>query len=199
MNKIANKLLVSPSILWESTIDEIFKRNSQHFLPGPWQIFLLGDGSPTRHLHLLTGKEVSVQLIAMESELTSCSTAPKEIEKLKKPLLRRQVWLECGSITLAWAESWWNLVQAERHLQDKNQPIWKSLTKDRSELFRQVDGLNLVEANWLNKRFNNEGPYWSRYYRFFRNQQELTVIREVFNPKIEDWLGPTIKKPLVEK
>ena len=157
---------------------------------------LLGDGSPTRHLHLLTGQEVSIELIAMESDPLPNQRAPKEIKELKKPLLRRQVWLKCGKETFAWAESWWNLVQAERHLQNKEQPIWMSLTKDRYELFREIDGLSLVQANWLNTKFNEVGPFWSRHYRFFRDQKELTVIREVFSSKLEKWLGPTTKKAL---
>ena len=155
---------------------------------------LLGDGSPTRHLHLLTGKEVSVELIAMESEPTPNEDAPIEVQELNNPLLRRQVWLKCGNMTMAWAESWWNLEEAKQHLRDKDQPIWRSLTEDRSELFREVDGLALVNAEWLESKFDRQGPFWSRHYRFFRKKQELTVIREVFNPKLEKWLGPTHRK-----
>ena len=33
-------------------------------------------------------------------------------------------------------------------------------------------------------------PYWSRHYRFFRGGRELTVIREVFSPRLQSWLGP---------
>ena len=152
---------------------------------------LLGDGSPTRHLRLLTGHEVEVKLIAMELELKPDKTAPIEIKELKPPLLRRQVWLKCGTQTLAWAESWWNNKEAEQHLKNKDQPIWKSLTQGRSELFREVDGLALVEADWLESGFNREGPFWSRHYRFFRHERELTVIREVFSPELEHWLGAT--------
>ena len=77
---------------------------------------LLGDGSPTRHLRLLTGHPVAVELVAMEPEPeppgTSPSELPREVRELELPLLRRQVWLKCGSQTLAWAESWWNQVEA---------------------------------------------------------------------------------------
>ena len=71
-------------------------------LPGPWQLMLLGDGSPTRHLRLLTGHEVKVKLIAMEYENTVNQEAPVEVKELEPPLLRRQVWLTCNSQTLAW-------------------------------------------------------------------------------------------------
>jgi len=118
--------------------------------------------------------------------------APKEVNELKPPLLRRQVWLECDSKTLAWAESWWNKTEAEYHLKNKNQPIWKSLTEGRSELFREVDGLALVEADWLEQQFERKGPFWSRHYRFFKQERELTVIREVFSPELEKWLGSSL-------
>ena len=151
---------------------------------------LLGDGSPTRHLRLLTGYEVKIELIAMKIVEKAETYAPIEVAELEPPLLKRQVWLKCGLDTLAWAESWWNLNEAEEHLKNKDQPIWQSLTQDKSELFREVDGLGLVNANWLESKFLKEGPFWSRHYRFFRNKQELTVIREVFNPELEKWLGP---------
>ena len=183
-------LLNSPRLIWEAPTHAVQSCRAASILPGPWQLMLLGDGSPTRHLHLLTGQEVTVQLIGMESECEHSQDAPIEVEELKKPLLRRQVWLQCGINTFAWAESWWNLSEAEKHLQDKDQPIWRSLTEDRSELFREVDGLALVNADWLESKFKKEGPFWSRHYRFFRNKQELTVIREVFNPELEKWLGP---------
>ena len=157
---------------------------------------LLGDGSPTRHLRLLTGEPVAVDLIAMEAEQDDHPGAPDEVSELQAPLLRRQVWLTCGTTPLAWAESWWNQTQADLHLQDRNQPIWRSLTQGRSELFREVDGLALVESAWLKQTFGHQGPFWSRHYRFFRRGEALTVIREVFSPQLETWLGPTLRHEL---
>ena len=45
---------------------------------------LLGDGSPTRHLRLLTGNDVEVKLIAMETEDNADEEAPIEIKELTK-------------------------------------------------------------------------------------------------------------------
>ncbi len=150
---------------------------------------LLGDGSPTRHLQLLTKKETKVRLIGMEIDQLSIKKAPEEINQLKTPLIRRQVWIENNDLSLAWAESWWNIKQVRLNLTNTKDPIWKNLTKDRSELFREVDAISIVNASWLQKRFNAKGPFWSRNYRFFRNKKPLTIIREVFNPAIEEWLG----------
>ena len=150
---------------------------------------LLGDGSPTRHLQLLTKKETKIELIGMNSDSLSKREGPEEVNQLKKPLIRRQVWIKNDEITLAWAESWWNIEQVNINLTNKKEPIWKNLTKDRSELFREVDAIALVKANWLEKEFSYNSPFWSRNYRFFRNKKPLTIIREVFNPYIEKWLG----------
>ena len=175
----------SPPALWRSN------NLSGQELSGPWRLLLLGDGSPTRHLQLLTGAAVEVELAAMGPEPDGDpATPPPEVQDLLAPLLRRQVWLHCGAQPLAWAESWWNQGQADLHLQNRQQPIWRSLTSERAELFREVDGYGLVQAPWLEERFGQAGPYWSRHYRFFRQGQALTVIREVFSPALERWLGP---------
>lgn len=186
----------SPRPLWQAAPEAVAagisgQRDSDNgALSGPWRLLLLGDGSPTRHLESLTGIAVEVEVIAMEADLDPCDEAPPEVVELDRPLLRRQVWLRCGSETLAWAESWWNQTEADHHLQQRSQPIWRSLTANRAELYREVDGLALVDAPALEQGFGCPGPYWSRHYRFFRGGRELTVIREVFSPTIERWLGP---------
>ena len=156
---------------------------------------LLGDGSPTRHLQLLTKQETKIELIGMNENNHFKGEGPKEINQLKKPLIRRQVWIKNNERKLAWAESWWNIEQVKVNLTNKKEPIWKNLTQDRSELFREIDTIGLVKSSWLEKEFLCKGPFWSRNYRFFRNRKPLTIIREVFNPYIEKWIGDSdIKK-----
>ena len=196
-----SELWPSPLPLWQAAPEAVAAglceqpEGDRSVLSGPWRLLLLGDGSPTRHLQSLTGVAVDVEVIAMEADADPGHEAPAEVNELDRPLLRRQVWLRCGSHTLAWAESWWNQGEAERHLQERNQPIWRSLTANRAELYREVDGLALVEAPALAAGFGRQGPYWSRHYRFFRGGRELTVIREVFSPELERWLGPTQHTP----
>lgn len=193
MTVTSARLLPSPRILWQASLPEVLAGRRAHELSGPWRLLLLGDGSPTRHLEVLSGDPVRIELIAMAPEdpldRLATAAAPPECMQLPGPLLRRQVWLCCGSTTLAWAESWWNREQADLHLRDREQPIWSSLTSDRAELFREVDGLALVNAPWLQERLGGDGPLWSRHYRFFRAGRPLTVIREVFSPRLEQWLG----------
>ncbi|MEO1002393.1 MAG: chorismate lyase [Cyanobacteria bacterium J06638_7] len=189
----------SPRALWERHLGEGDLQVLGQALSGPWRLLLLGDGSPTRHLESLTGLAVRVQLIAMTPQTQprqDGARPPLEVGDLALPLLRRQVWLCCGDRTLAWAESWWNQGQADAHLQQREQPIWRSLTSKRAELFREVDGLALVQAPWLVSRFGHGGPFWSRHYRFFRGGEPLTVIREVFSPELEQWLGPAAGAPV---
>ncbi len=183
-------LLPSPTCLWQASAAERPQPPAGGELSGPWTLLLLGDGSPTRHLQLLTGHPVEVELIAMASEAATSAGAPAEVAELAEPLLRRQVWLTCGPQTLGWAESWWNQAEAEAHLQDRRLPIWRSLSAGRAELYREVDGFGQVQEPWLQERFGHAGPFWSRHYRFFRHGRELTVIREVFSPALERWLGP---------
>lgn len=185
----SSALLPSPQPRWQLNLTDGNTAAGDELLSGPWRLLLLGDGSPTRHLESLSGQPVEIELIAMIPDSPSGGPAPPEIAELEGPLLRRQVWLCCGGQTLAWAESWWNQKQADANLRERNLPIWRSLTAHRAELFREVDGLAQVDAPWLEQRFGRPGPFWSRHYRFFRGGKELTVIREVFSPALEHWLG----------
>jgi chorismate-pyruvate lyase len=182
---------VSPRPLWERPFAALAEASTSQALSGAWRLLLLGDGSPTRHLELLTGAPVEVELITMAPDVATDERVPAEVADLSTPLLRRQVWLRCDGVALAWAESWWNQAEADQSLRDRNLPIWRSLSADRAELFREVDGLARVSAPWLERGFEREGPFWSRHYRFFRGGRPLTVIREVFSPALERWLGPS--------
>jgi chorismate-pyruvate lyase len=186
-----NKLFNSPKILWEEKATAFLVANALPKISGAWKLMLLGDGSPTRHLQLLTNHETKIRLISMQIDPLFEKEGPREIDQLKEPLIRRQVWIRNQNKNLAWAESWWNSEQVSQNLKSKEEPIWKNLTQDRSELFREVDSISIVNSNWLEEEFCFEGPFWSRNYRFFRNKKPLTIIREVFNPLLENWLGPS--------
>ena len=186
-----NKLFNSPKILWEEKATAFLVANALPKISGAWKLMLLGDGSPTRHLQLLTNHETKIRLISMQIDPLFKKEGPREIDQLKEPLIRRQVWIRNQNKNLAWAESWWNSEQVSQNLKSKEEPIWKNLTQDRSELFREVDSISIVNSNWLEEEFCCEGPFWSRNYRFFRNKKPLTIIREVFNPLLETWLGPS--------
>ena len=175
--------------LWTAGRRSVLWGEASVQLSPSWRLMLMGDGSPTRHLQLLTGRRVEVELIGMEPENHPSPQRPDEVAELHGPLLLRQVWLRCGEETLMWAESWWNQQDAQDHLRDLCKPVWASLCQDRVELFREVDGLGQVESAALEQRFSVSSPLWCRHYRFFKGGQVLTVIREVFSPALEAYLG----------
>ena len=80
----------------------------------------------------------------MEIDPLFIEEGPKELNQLNGPLIRRQVWIKNNNKTLAWAESWWNVEQVNENLKAKEEPIWKNLTQDRSELFREVVEFHLL-------------------------------------------------------
>ena len=60
--------------------------NSLPKISGPWKLMLLGDGSPTRHLQLLTNQETKIKLISMQLDPLSTKEGPKELNQLNGPL-----------------------------------------------------------------------------------------------------------------
>ena len=175
--------------LWTASRRSVLWGEPPVQLSPSWRLMLMGDGSPTRHLQLLTGQRVEVELIGMEPETHASLQLPDEVAELDSPLLLRRVWLCCGKEPLMWAESWWNRQDAQDHIRDLRQPIGASLRQDRVELFREVDGLGQVESEVLEQRFSVSSPLWCRHYRFFKGGRVLTVIREVFSPALEAYLG----------
>ena len=44
--------LPSPEVIWKASKENVLSGRGNHKLSGAWQLMLLGDGSPTRHLKL---------------------------------------------------------------------------------------------------------------------------------------------------
>jgi chorismate lyase len=159
-------------------------------LPPAWQILLLGDGSPTRHLQLLTGEPTEVDVIDMSAIGMSQDGAPSSLEMLPGPRVRRQVWLRTASgQRLAYATSWWEARHVDEYLENKSLPIWASLAKLRTELYRDVQGIYCGESPALAQAFGEPGPFWGRHYLFWHHGQPLTLIYEVFSPYLQKYLG----------
>lgn len=156
-----------------------------------WQILLLGDGSPTRHLKLLTGEPTEVDVIDMSSIGLSDDRAPQLIEAVPGPRLRRQVWLRTASgQRLAYAASWWQTSMVDEYLQNKSIPIWDSLSQLHAELYRDIQGIHYGHSAALEAAFGEKGPFWGRHYLFWHRKKPMTVIYEVFSPYLTKYLGP---------
>lgn len=153
---------------------------------------MLGDGSPTRHLQLLTRERTEVDVIDMSLIGMDLDNAPNSICMVPGPRLRRQVWLRTASgQRLAYAASWWEASHVDEYLQNRSLPIWASLAQLRTELYRDIQGICYGYSAELETEFGQVGPFWGRHYLFWHDGKPLTLIYEVFSPYLTRYLGPT--------
>lgn len=177
--------------LWEGGETVVQEGLPHSQLAPPWQVLLLGDGSPTRHLKLLTREKIEVDVIDMSPIGLSDDGAPKLINAVPVPRLRRQVWLRTASgQRLAYATSWWDAALVDEYLQNRSLPIWDNLASLHSELYRDIQGLYYGNCEALEVAFQETGPFWGRHYLFWHSGQPLTLIYEVFSPYLQKYLGP---------
>jgi chorismate lyase len=156
-----------------------------------WQILMLGDGSPTRHLQLLTREPTEVDVIDMSLVQQDGDNAPAQIEKVPGPHVRRQVWLRTASgQRLAYAASWWEASHVDDYLKNRSLPVWASLAQLRTELYRDIQGIYFGHSAALEDAFEQKGPFWGRHYLFWHHGKPLTLIYEVFSPYLIKYLGP---------
>lgn len=177
--------------LWQGDETAVQEGLPHSQLAPAWQILLLGDGSPTRHLQLLTGEPTEVDVIDMSPIGLDPDNAPAQLQVVPGPRLRRQVWLRTASgQRLAYATSWWEASHVDDYLQNRSLPIWASLARLRTELYRDVQGLYYGHSPELEQAFGQPGPFWGRHYLFWHHGQPFTLIYEVFSPYLERYLGP---------
>ena len=176
--------------IWQGG-EEVIQQGLPHARMAPaWQLLLLGDGSPTRHLQLLTGEPTLVDVIDMSLIGMDLDDAPHLIQAVPGPRLRRQVWLRTASgQRLGYATSWWEASHVDEYLQNRSLPIWASLARIRTELYRDVQGIYYGYSDALQSGFNEIGPLWGRHYLFWHHGQPLTLIYEVFSPYLTKYLG----------
>jgi chorismate lyase len=179
-------------LIWQSNLGLVQSGLPHDQLSPTWQMLLLGDGSPTRILQVLTGQPTVVDLVDMSAIGFSSDHAPEVLEQVPGPRLRRQVWLHNGEQRLAYATSWWEMSHVDEYLQNRSLPIWTSLGKLKTELYREVLGLHYGNSPALEIAFNQKGPFWGRYYLFWHNGAPLTLIYEVFSPSLQKYLGPMV-------
>ncbi|NMG58825.1 DUF98 domain-containing protein [Geitlerinema sp. P-1104] len=178
-------------LIWQGGEDAVRNGLPHQQLAPAWQMLLLGDGSPTRHLRLLTGEPTEVDVIDMSAIGTDGDCAPDLIKAVPSPRLRRQVWLRTASgQRLAYATSWWEASHIDDYLQNRSLPIWENLSRIHAELYRDVRGIYYGHSQPLEQAFNQSGPFWGRHYLFWHHGQPLTLIYEVFSPYLQNYLGP---------
>ncbi len=177
--------------IWQGTERTIQQGLPHEQLAPAWQMLMLGDGSPTRHLQLLTGEPTAVDVLDMSLVGPEPDGAPEIVKVVPGPRLRRQVWLRTESgQRLAYAVSWWEASHVDEYLQQRSLPIWANLARLRTELYRDVQGLHYGYSQDLELAFGMPGPFWGRHYLFWHRGQPLTLIYEVFSPYLQRYLGP---------
>lgn len=176
--------------LWEGGKEAIEQGLPHEELAPAWQILILGDISPTRHLHLLTGEPLEVDVIDMSMIGEQTDGVPELIKEIPRPRIRRQVWL-CTSSgqRLGYAVSWWEARHIDEYLQKRSLPIWKNLSLLRTELYRDIREIIYGKSTELEESFGYEGPFWGRFYFFYHRNKPLTLIYEVFSPCLAKYLG----------
>ncbi|MEM9979554.1 MAG: chorismate lyase [Cyanobacteria bacterium P01_A01_bin.15] len=178
-------------MLWQGDETAVKQGLPHDQLSPAWQILLLGDGSPTRHLQLLTREPTEVDVIDMSLVGMANDGAPPLIDRVPGPRLRRQVWLRTSSgQRLAYATSWWEASHVDEYLKNRSLPIWANLANLRTELYRDIQGIYYGWSPPLETAFGQKGPFWGRHYLFWHNGKPLTLIYEVFSPYLMRYLGP---------
>lgn len=176
--------------LWQGGEEWVHQGLPHSQLAPAWQILLLGDGSPTRHLRLLTREKTEVDVIDMSGVGKDEDGAPPQIKAVPEPRLRRQVWLRTASgQRLAYAASWWDANHVDEYLQNRSLPIWESLSRLHTELYRDIQGIYYGNSPELEVAFGEKGPFWGRHYLFWHDRKPLTLIYEVFSPYLRKYLG----------
>ncbi len=167
-------------------MDRITLDDPVNQLSTAFSMVLLGDGSTTQNLGLLTGERVKIDLVSMTQQEKGLDGAPRFLSAIPAPRLRRQVWLRTESgRRLAYAVSWWPEGRAEEFLRNRKVPIWNSLASNRIELFRDIKTVMLGDSEELEREFGVPGPFWGRYYFFRHGGKPLTLIHEVFHPALD--------------
>jgi chorismate lyase len=159
-------------------------------LPPVWRLLLLGDGSTTRSLSLLTGERICVDVVEMRDAEDDASGSD-DLDRITAPRVRRCVWLctERGT-RLGYATSWWNARQAHNYLTDATLPIGVNFNRLRCAPHRDIRSVFLAHSPHLEAAFGHAGPFWGRDYLMREREELLCLIREVFSPALERPLGP---------
>lgn len=179
--------------MWQGSEDDIRKGLSFKLLSPMWQMFLLGDGAPTRHLQLLTQSKISVDVIAMSAIGDGNDNAPPDISAIASPRIRRQIWLrseQTGEI-FSHATSWWSETTMQKYLKDPSLPIWVSLNQKYTELYRDLKGIYYGRCPHVAASFGYPeiNQYWGRHYLLWHGGEPITMIYEIYSPAIGKYLG----------
>ncbi|MEN9226657.1 MAG: chorismate pyruvate-lyase family protein [Thermostichus sp. HHBFW_bins_43] len=178
---------------WQGEADPVQLRLAQ--VDPLLRLLLLGDGFTTRNLAALTQEPIQAHLLdtGPVDLLAEQNATPQPMQQLAEdlaqlgsPLMRRRVWLS-GAVSqqpLLYATSWWNSEHLLEHLPDPAKPIGQNLIQERLETFRELRSLYCGQAEPIAHLLGHRGPFWARHYLLLHKGEPLTVIYEVFSPRL---------------
>ncbi|GJP34312.1 hypothetical protein CLOM_g18755 [Closterium sp. NIES-68] len=177
--------------IWQGTEQCVLEqRDLLLSLPHLWRMMLLSDGSVTRHLELLLGEQINIDCVEMRGIGHALLGLPPGTALVPGPRVQRQVHLKPRSgEVLVYAASWWAAEEVKAALPAVQQPVWKSLQQQRTELFRSIERLYYGSSPHLERIFGVPGPFWARHYFFYSHGRPLTLIYEAFSPRLDVILG----------
>ncbi|CAI7778979.1 unnamed protein product [Closterium sp. NIES-53] len=173
--------------IWQGTEQCVLEQKDLLLsLPRLWRMMLLSDGSVTRHLELLLGEQVTVDCVEMRGIGHALLGLPPGTALVPGPRVQRQVHLKPPSgEVLVYAASWWAAEEVKTALPAVQQPVWKTLQQQRTELFRSLERLYYGSSPHLERIFGVPGPFWARHYFFYSHGRPLTLIYEAFSPRLD--------------
>ena len=95
-----------------------------------------------------------------------------------------------GTVPAVYAASWWSSDTFAEFMSDSASPMWSNLRSANVELYREVRRVYQGDNEKLEEVFGTTGPFWGRHYIFWHAGKPMTVVYEVFNPRLENALGP---------
>lgn len=190
----ANQELIILDPIWEATTSQIQEGLPAEKISLAWQLLLLSDGYTTRNLRILSRSKITSCVISsVEVQVPSISRYPSltlDLKRMGSVLEQRQVLLTSvdSSDPLLYAISWWDPKQLKFFLPNPDLPIGESLSQQNLETYRDIKGVYLGISKRLEHLFGYPEPFWARYYLLWWNQQPLTLIYEVFSPRLGEYL-----------
>lgn len=149
-----------------------------------WQMLILGDGSMTRTLGILTGQPIRVEVLGTQAGIG----IPKVVAEFlgtTRNLVQRRVFLQAaGGERLLYAVSWWQEEALATYLPQPQRPIGQALAQQRLEVYREILGLYQGTSAPLGQVWQYSGSLWGRRYGMWHQQRPLTLIDEVFSPHL---------------
>nr|YP_010336448.1 hypothetical protein MW428_pgp044 [Goniotrichopsis reniformis]UNJ14854.1 hypothetical protein [Goniotrichopsis reniformis] len=171
--------------LYSFQISELYAPSLLDQIPLLFRILIFSDGSLTRHLQIILGDYINIELENTALAQLNDYHGNLLYTKIDYPQISRQIWLvteKNGKVV--YANSIWNENILRKYFKDPNIPIGNWLIESELDIFRKIYKVEYVHYYDLEKHFGYKGPFWSRYYFLIHKGDILASINEIFSSRI---------------